>query len=155
MEVQSHNTNTSHLKDLFSNRFHSLPTDLSKISHVQNDFSSSDSNERIKTKEIKDEFIPSKEYKHISELKSQVSDGFKDVDSFIAMAQNLKKENILDDNDMVALNYLSKQSSMISFDEFNKIMRNDELDMKMKGLINQLVQKLQMIDYINNGAMSA
>ena len=54
-----------------------------------------------------------------------------------------------------AANYVAKVSDEISFDAFNKILKNESLSMEMRGLINQLVNKLYNINYIHTGLMMA
>ncbi|PAF53322.1 hypothetical protein BKH42_06815, partial [Helicobacter sp. 13S00482-2] len=105
-------------------------------------------------KDIQDGFTPSLEYSKILAAKDIVNGGLKDVDSFVSMARRLKQENILNADDMIAVDFLAKQSPKLNFDEFNKIIKNDYLSMEMKGLITTLVQKLEMIDYLSNGSMA-
>ncbi|PAF41327.1 hypothetical protein [Helicobacter sp. 11S03491-1] len=150
MNIQNNSTD---LKDIFSQSYHrnvlspSLPQNNShsEVSLLENNFH----------KPIEDSFVPSKEYTKIIELQDQIKGGFKDVNSFVVISEKLHKEGILNNDDMIAVDFLAKESPKPDFDEFNKIMQNDYLSLEMKGLISRLVQKLEMIDYLSKGAMSA
>lgn len=149
MDIQN---NFSGLKDVFSSRYTQNTSsvapadDFTKTPSVANE---------IKKRDIEDKFTPSAEYSKILQTQDVVKGGLKDVDSFLSMAQTLKKENILNSDDMIAADFLAQKSPKLDFDEFNKMMRNDNLSMEMKGLISELVQKLEMIDYLSKGAMAA
>lgn len=149
MDIQN---NHSSLRDIFSSRYRQniLPSPS-----VANNIEKNSSDGIVNDRMPKDVFSPSEEYAHIVAIKDQVRGGLKDLNSFVSMAQVLKNENIINNNDMIAVDFLAKESPKLSFDEFNKIIRNDRLSMEMKGLISRLVQKLEMIDYVAQGSMAA
>lgn len=149
MDIQN---NFSGLKDVFSSRY---TQNVSSSSSIDDSIKSPSVADEIKKRDIQDSFTPSMEYSKILETKNVVKGGLKDVNSFISMAQTLKKENVLNSDDMMAVDFLAQKSPKLDFDEFNKIVRNDNLSMEMRGLISQLVQKLEMIDYLSKGAMVA
>ncbi|PAF42487.1 hypothetical protein [Helicobacter sp. 11S02596-1] len=169
MEIQNHTNHASSLKDIFSSRYRQditpdvspnltadIASNVGKSGPVGGDKIDKNSSSHLgRIKNIHDEFLPSQEYTRIQNIKDQVAGGFKNVDSFISMAQTLKNENVISNNDMIAVDFLAKESPKLSFDAFNRIIRNDNLSMEMKGLISQLVQKLQMIDYLSKGALVA
>ncbi|MDO7253615.1 hypothetical protein [Helicobacter cappadocius] len=148
MDIQN---NFSGLRDIFQGRY---STNISSSAPVNESKHSSIADE-LQNRDIKDSFTPSLEYSKILDAKDIVKGGLKDVDSFISMTQTLKKENILNSDDMIAVDFLAKESPKLDFDAFNKIIKNDNLSMEMKGLITTLVQKIEMIDYLSGGVMAA
>lgn len=102
-----------------------------------------------------DTFVKSEFLQKIENLGDSIQGGFRDATSFITMANILQGENILNNQDVLAANYVAKVSDEISFDAFNKILKNESLSMEMRGLINQLVNKLYNINYIHTGLMMA
>ena len=104
---------------------------------------------------IKDTFTPSKELSAAMNAKSYVKHGLADVDSFKLMARQLQADGVLNRDDMMAVDFLSAKSPNISLQDFDAMIKNDNLSREMRGLISQLVQKLHMVNYISGGLMSA
>ena len=104
---------------------------------------------------IKDTFTPSKELSAAMNAKSYVKHGLADVDSFKLMARHLQADGVLNRDDMMAVDFLSAKSPNISLQDFDAMIKNDNLSREMRGLISQLVQKLHMVNYISGGLMSA
>lgn len=104
---------------------------------------------------IKDTFTPSKELSAAMNAKSYVKHGLADVDSFKQMARQLQADGVLNRDDMMAVDFLSAKSPNISLQDFDAMIKNDNLSREMRGLISQLVQKLHMVNYISGGLMSA
>lgn len=102
-----------------------------------------------------DVFVKSEYLQKIEGLGDAIQGGFKDASSFMAMANILRGENILNSQDLIAANYIAKTSPDINFEAFNKLLRNESLSMEMRGLINQLVNKLYNINYVHAGLMMA
>ncbi|MBR2495545.1 hypothetical protein [Helicobacter sp.] len=55
----------------------------------------------------------------------------------------------------MAVDFLSAKAPHISFQDFNAMIKNDNLSREMRSLISQLIQKLHMVNYISGGLMSA
>lgn len=104
---------------------------------------------------IEDTFTPSKELSAAMNAKSYVKNGLADVDSFKLMARQLQADGVLNRDDMMAVDFLSAKSPNISLQDFDAMIKNDNLSREMRGLISQLVQKLHMVNYISGGLMSA
>lgn len=104
---------------------------------------------------IKDTFTPSKELNAAMNAKIYVKHGLADVDSFKQMARQLQADGVLNRDDMMAVDFLSAKSPNISLQDFDAMIKNDNLSREMRGLISQLVQKLHMVNYISGGLMSA
>lgn len=104
---------------------------------------------------IEDTFTPSKELSAAMNAKSYVKHGLADVDSFKLMARQLQADGVLNRDDMMAVDFLSAKSPNISLQDFDAMIKNDNLSREMRGLISQLVQKLHMVNYISGGLMSA
>ncbi|AQQ59772.1 MAG: hypothetical protein SPJ83_04550 [Helicobacter sp.] len=102
-----------------------------------------------------DVFVKSEYLQKIEGLGDSIQGGFKDASSFMAMANVLRGENILNSQDLIAAGYIAKTSEDINFEAFNKLLRNEQLSMEMKGLISQLVNKLYNINYVHAGIMMA
>ncbi len=102
-----------------------------------------------------DVFVKSEYLQKIEGLGDSIHGGFRDAESFIAMSNILRGENILNNQDLIAANYLAKNSKEINFESFNKVLKNESLSMEMKGLITQLMNKLYNINYIHAGLMMA
>lgn len=102
-----------------------------------------------------DVFVKSEYLQKIEGLGDSIQGGFKDASSFMAMANVLRGENILNSQDLIAAGYIAKTSDDINFETFNKLLRNEQLSMEMKGLISQLMNKLYNINYIHAGIMMA
>lgn len=102
-----------------------------------------------------DTFVKSDYLQRIESLGDSIQGGFRDASTFMSMANMLHTENILNNEDLIAANYVAKTSDEINFDSFNKILRNDSLSMEMRGLIGQLLNKLYNINYIHAGLMMA
>lgn len=102
-----------------------------------------------------DVFVKSEYLQKIEGLGDSIQGGFKDASSFMAMANILRGENILNSQDLIAAGYIAKTSDDINFEAFNRILRNEQLSMEMKGLISQLVNKLYNINYVHAGSMMA
>lgn len=104
-------------------------------------------------KPIEDTLSFSPEFSAALQAKSYVNGGLADVNSFMAMAQQLQRDGILNKDEQIAVEFLAKESPRLDLNEFNAMIRNDNLSREMKGLISQLVQKLQMVNYIAGGIM--
>ena len=102
-----------------------------------------------------DVFVKSEYLQKIEGLGDSIQGGFKDASSFMTMANVLRGENILNSQDLIAAGYIAKTSEDINFEAFNKLLRNEQLSMEMKGLISQLVNKLYNINYVHAGIMMA
>lgn len=104
---------------------------------------------------IQDTFTPSKELSAAMNAKTYVKNGFADVDSFKSMAKQLQTDGVLNRDDMMAVDFLSAKAPHISFQDFDAMIKNDNLSREMRSLISQLIQKLHMVNYISGGLMSA
>lgn len=104
---------------------------------------------------IQDTFTPSKELSAAMNAKAYVKNGLADVDSFKSMAKQLQADGVLNRDDMMAVDFLSAKAPHISFQDFDAMIKNDNLSREMRSLISQLVQKLHMVNYISGGLMSA
>ncbi len=102
-----------------------------------------------------DVFVKSEYLQKIESLGDSIQGGFRDAESFVSMANILHGENILNNQDLIAANYLAKTSKDINFESFNKVLKNENLSMEMKGLISQLMNKLYNINYVHAGLMMA
>lgn len=104
---------------------------------------------------IQDTFTPSKELSAAMNAKAYVKNGLADVESFKSMAKQLQADGVLNRDDMMAVDFLSAKAPHISFQDFDAMIKNDNLSREMRSLISQLVQKLHMVNYISGGLMSA
>lgn len=104
---------------------------------------------------IQDTFTPSKELSAAMNAKAYVKNGLADVDSFKSMAKKLQADGVLNRDDMMAVDFLSAKAPHISLQDFDAMIKNDNLSREMRSLISQLVQKLHMVNYISGGLMSA
>ena len=102
-----------------------------------------------------DVFVKSEHLQRLERLGDYIRGGFTDAASFMSMANMLHGENILNSQDLIAARYLARTSDDINFESFNKILKNESLSMEMRGLINQLINKLYNINYIHAGVMMA
>lgn len=102
-----------------------------------------------------DVFVKSEYLQKLESLGDYIQGGFRDAQSFMNMANALQGESILNSQDLIAANYVSRVSDDISFDSFNKIIQNENLSMEMRGLITQLVNKLYNINYVHAGLLMA
>lgn len=102
-----------------------------------------------------DVFVKSEYLQKIEGLGDSIQGGFRDATSFMAMANMLRGENILNSQDLIAASYIAKTSDDINFETFNQMLRNESLSMEMRGLINQLMNKLYNINYVHAGLMMA
>lgn len=104
---------------------------------------------------IQDTFTPSKELSAAMNAKAYVKNGLADVESFKSMAKQLQADGVLNRDDMMAVDFLSAKAPHISFQDFDAMIKNDNLSREMRSLISQLVQKLHMVNYISGGLTSA
>ncbi|RDU73316.1 hypothetical protein CQA66_01195 [Helicobacter aurati] len=102
-----------------------------------------------------DVFVKSDYLQKIENLGDSIQGGFRDADTFMSMISILRGESILNSQDVIAANYVARTSDEINFESFNKILKNENLSMEMRGLISQLVNKLYNINYVHAGVMMA
>ncbi|MWV62791.1 hypothetical protein DCO58_02310 [Helicobacter saguini] len=102
-----------------------------------------------------DVFVKSEYLQKIESLGDSLQGSFRDAESFMNMATILQGENILNSQDVIAAGYVARVSDEINFDSFNQILQNENLSMEMRGLINQLVNKLYNINYVNAGILAS
>lgn len=103
------------------------------------------------TRRIEDRFSPSTELTKAREIGGQLEGGFRDRTSFENLADTLKNESLINNNERTAMEYLKNNSSKLSFDEFEKIAANDNHSKEMKGLIDSVVNKMKFVDSVNGG----
>ncbi|TLD82136.1 hypothetical protein LS68_003825 [Helicobacter sp. MIT 05-5293] len=103
------------------------------------------------TRRIDDRFSPSIELTKAREIGGQLEGGFRDKTSFENLADTLKNESLINNNERTAMEYLKNNSSKLSFDEFEKIAANDNHSKEMKGLIDSVVNKMKFVDSVNGG----
>lgn len=105
------------------------------------------------TRRIEDRFSPSTELTKAREIGGQLEGGFRDRTSFENLADTLKNESLINNNERTAMEYLKNNSSKLSFDEFEKIAANDNHSKEMKGLIDSVVNKMKFVDSVNGGIL--
>lgn len=104
---------------------------------------------------LSDVFVKSDYLKKVENARPYIEGGFSDVSNFVIMANTLKNENILNNQDLIAAKYVANQTSdsSLSFETFNKFLKNDNLSAEMKSLISQLINKLHNINYVHAGLL--
>ncbi|RDU64992.1 hypothetical protein CQA53_07055 [Helicobacter didelphidarum] len=102
-----------------------------------------------------DIFVKSEYLQKIESLGDSLQGAFRDANTFMEMANALRGQDILNNQDLIAASYVARTSEDINFDSFNQILRNENLSMEMRGLINQLVNKLYNINYVHAGVLMA
>lgn len=101
-----------------------------------------------------DRFEPSLQYINATASKEVLKDGFSDIESFISMAETLKKRSILSSQDVSTARILAQNSEGLQFSEFDKMIRDTNLNIQLRGLINQLVQKLKMVNFVSKANLA-
>ncbi|WP_295699520.1 hypothetical protein [uncultured Helicobacter sp.] len=104
-------------------------------------------------KRIEDKFSPSAELQKAREIGGELQGGFNDKTSFENLASTLRKKGLISSNEQVAMEYLKKNATKLSFDEFDKIAVNDNHSKEMKGLIDSVVNTMKFVDSVNGGGV--
>lgn len=103
---------------------------------------------------IEDSFSPSQDYKKIKQAKAYIKDALKDTPSFLALADKLQKEDLISQQEKIAADFLAKKSPSLSFEDFEAISKTQNINLEMQQTIRNLVQKLQMINYLNGNILA-
>ncbi|PAF50810.1 hypothetical protein [Helicobacter sp. 13S00477-4] len=150
MQINNHQDG---LKDIFSSLYHQNILSkgfVAKTTPVLDDSLYDDLN----TVDIKDIFVLTDDYSHMVDVRDKIAGGLKDARSFLAMAKMLKDKNIINNNDMIAIDFLTKESAKLDFEVFESISKNNQLSLEMRDLISKVTQKLEVIDGINGNIMN-
>ena len=126
---------------------------LNPLNQIDTNSQNTITNLSTNPKPINDSLSLSKEFDAALKAKDYVTNGMADVNAFKAMAQQLNINGILNKDDMLAVDFLAKKAPDISFQNFNAVLKNQNLSYEMHDLIAQLIHKLQMVNYLSNGTM--
>ena len=143
--------------------------DITKINHsgvqglLANIYNAPNQPQNIQSKEseqhltdvnrIEDKSSPSAELQKAREIGGELQGGFNDKTSFENLASTLRKKGLISSNEQVAMEYLKKNATKLSFDEFDKIAVNDNHSKEMKGLIDSVVNTMKFVDSVNGGGV--
>ncbi|PAF44353.1 hypothetical protein [Helicobacter sp. 11S02629-2] len=100
-----------------------------------------------------DVFVKSKYTQKIEKLGNDIKGGLNDMTSFQALANRLQREDILNSGDMIAVKFLSSHSPTSKLEDFDKVLRNENLSVEMRSLIATLINKLHTINYLHSGLL--
>ncbi len=101
----------------------------------------------------KDHFSPSKDYQKIQKLKDHFHGALKDKPAFLALADQLKRHELIDGQEKIAMDFLANKSKKIDFESFIELGKNEKLHHQMRQNIDHIVQKLQMMNFLHGGIM--
>lgn len=104
---------------------------------------------------IKDELLLSNDYQKIKDAKQYIQGALKNKTTFLALADRLKSDAIINPQEKIAMEFLANKSSNIDFESFKKLEKHHSINFEMQQMLNRLIQKLQMINAINGGIMIA
>lgn len=143
--------NQNSLSQILSKRYHDqqIQTD-NKIPHLEDTIST----HLLSHHKIQDTFSPSQDYKKIKEAEKYIKDALKDTPSFLALADKLQKENIISKQEKIAADFLAAKSPSLDFESFEATSRTQGINLEMQQAIRNLIQKLQMINYLSGNILA-
>lgn len=100
-----------------------------------------------------DRFEPSLQLERALASKKALQSGFKNMASFMHMIEGLKRQSLLSSQDVATAHVLAQKSEGVNFAEFNEVMRDKSINIAMRGLISELLQKLKMINFVSNAGI--
>ncbi|PAF50404.1 hypothetical protein BKH43_04750 [Helicobacter sp. 13S00401-1] len=100
-----------------------------------------------------DVFVKSQYTQKIEGLGNDIKGGLNDMTSFQALANRLQREDILNSHDMIAVKFLSMHSPTSKLEDFDRVLRNENLSVEMRSLIATLINKLHTINYLHSGLL--
>lgn len=103
---------------------------------------------------IEDSFSPSQDYEKIKQARAYIKGALKDTPSFLALADRLQKENLITQQEKIAADFLAKKSPSLDFKDFEAISKTQNINLEMQQTIRNLVQKLQMINFLNGNILA-
>ena len=104
---------------------------------------------------ITDAFSPSQDYQKIQKARDYIKGALKDSPSFLALADRLKRDDIITPQEKITMDFLAKKSERIDFESFDALSKNSAINFEMRQAISELTQKLQMINYVNSKIMAS
>lgn len=104
---------------------------------------------------IQDAFSPSQDYQKVQKAKDYIKGALKDSPSFLALADRLKRDDIITPQEKITMDFLAKKSKKMDFESFDALSKNPAINFEMRQAISKLTQKLQMINYLNGNLMAS
>lgn len=150
MQIQN---KESSLSNILAKRYQENEFQIKNISNSQ-EIEKETTHINTSHKNIQDSFELSQDYKKIKQIKSYVKNSFKDIPSFLALADKLKREDLITQQEKIAMEFLSKKSPKLDFESFEATKKQEGINLEMQQTIQNLIQKLQMINYLNNNALA-
>lgn len=123
---------------------------ISKIFHIKSLLFKSSKNTSIDLLDTPlDSFSLSQTYQKIKQL-SIKENYLNDFKSFFAFTHQLKQEEIIDNQEKIALLFLARRSPVLNFDNFESILTQYRVSHKMQDLFQRSIHKIKMVSYITS-----
>ncbi|WP_104697231.1 MULTISPECIES: hypothetical protein [unclassified Helicobacter] len=146
MQIQNQNHS---LSNILSKRYQENIFQTKNASELQ-ELESQSNYIKLSNQNAQDYLDLSQDYKKIKQIRPYIKDALKDVPSFLALADKLKREALINQQEEVAMDFLAKKSPKLDFDSFEATRKQQGINPKMQQTIQSLMQKLQMITYLNH-----